>query len=401
MEGTGALGGTGSSVGSGGPGVSEGPGVDDAEKIGDENPLVTITVCVRDGVQWVDECMAALVAQDWPNFEVVAVDDGSSDGSGEVLAAWHDPTAKEHPCPVRVFPQGPLGLSAGRMLALQQAKGEWVAITDIDVRPERTWITQLMAARHPLSEGEDVVAVTGRTVFEPGDSIVSKIRATEIARKYRSRPRLTSLANGPCSIFRKQALMAIGGFDPNWYHAEDMQVSLLLLEAGGCIIYSPDAVVNHVPEESLQRFMMKRTRDTRAHLRIVRQFPRRRRKGPGFDFIGSTWLVLTHFPLLILQFAVLPLIIRLFHEGLFITPAEQMMAWPEATLFIIGFSASICETAIRMLGPFRSFVNWNPLRKSKNMKFGLLLYAWSFALWKGLFLGCMDALLGRNGHRRR
>ena len=93
--------------------------------------------------------------------------------------------------------------------------------------------------------------------------------------------------------------------------------------------------------------------------------------------------------------------VRLFMEGTVKISAEEMLSWPEATMFIVGFVASTCETAIRMLGPFRSFVNWNPFRKSKNLKFGMLLYAWSFALWKGLILGGLDAFLGRNGHRLR
>ena len=37
-------------------------------------------------------------------------------------------------------------------------------------------------------------------------------------------------------MFEKEALMAVGGFDPSWYHAEDMEVSLRLLQAGGTIV---------------------------------------------------------------------------------------------------------------------------------------------------------------------
>ena len=52
-------------------------------------------------------------------------------------------------------------------------------------------------------------------------------------------------------MFKTNELIAIGGFNPEWYHAEDMEVSLKLIEAGGTIVYTPYAVVNHVPETGL------------------------------------------------------------------------------------------------------------------------------------------------------
>lgn len=47
--------------------------------------LVTITVCVRDGVQWIDGCLEALLNQSYRPLEIIAVDDGSSDQSCEAL----------------------------------------------------------------------------------------------------------------------------------------------------------------------------------------------------------------------------------------------------------------------------------------------------------------------------
>ncbi|MCP2504220.1 MAG: glycosyltransferase family 2 protein, partial [Candidatus Poseidoniaceae archaeon] len=52
-------------------------------------PLVSVTVCVRDGIDWVDGCVESLIAQTYRPLEIIAVDDGSSDGSKEKLLAWH------------------------------------------------------------------------------------------------------------------------------------------------------------------------------------------------------------------------------------------------------------------------------------------------------------------------
>ena len=100
-----------------------------------------MTVCVRDGEDWVDGCLEALKAQTYRPLEIIAVDDGSTDASKERLLKWKDEDAEPS---IRVLTQSAKGLSAGRQWAVEEAKGEWVAITDIDVRPEPDWIETMV-----------------------------------------------------------------------------------------------------------------------------------------------------------------------------------------------------------------------------------------------------------------
>ena len=167
----------------------------------------------RDAEHWVDHCLESLVKQTYRPLEIIAVDDGSSDDGYSKLEAWE---GEHNGITVQVLKQPATGLSAGRNLALEHSKGEWVAITDIDCRPDPYWISEMYLVSEGL-EDENVLAVTGRTIFDEGDTTTSRLRARSIARKYTSRPRLTSLANGPCSMFERQALISVGGFDPKWY----------------------------------------------------------------------------------------------------------------------------------------------------------------------------------------
>ena len=379
----------------------------------EDSPLVTITVCVRDGVEWVDGCMRSLLEQTYRPLEIVAVDDGSSDGSGERLQAFHDPNGD---VPVRVMRRPAEGLSAGRNAATQAAKGSWIAITDIDVRPMPDWIEALMAARDGL-ENEDVTAVTGRTVFEEGGDLVSRLRSIEIERKYRSRPRRTTLANGPCSMFRADALRDAGGFDPSWYHAEDMEVSLTMVAMGGSIVYTPDAMVRHVPEEGRQRFAAKRRRDARAHVRIARRWPRRARKGMRFDFLGTPLLVLAMMPLRLASYAFFaaalgPAMLWWAQNGaggdvalpaeLAATTGTALIAWGGMVLFceatMWGSALGAVTREVMANARRRNRLTWVISREAFALR--LLLFSWSWALWSGLVLGGWDALTGRNGHRR-
>ena len=114
-------------------------------------PMVSITVCVRNGAHWIRGCLDSLKAQTYTSFEILVVNDGSNDGAESVLDPYHDPEGLNG-VPVRVHHQPPLGLSAGRQWAVEHAVGDWVAITDIDVRPEPDWIANLVANVQPVDE---------------------------------------------------------------------------------------------------------------------------------------------------------------------------------------------------------------------------------------------------------
>lgn len=357
-------------------------------------PFVSITVCVRNGAGWVDHCLNALSKQLYQAFEIIVVDDGSTDGTSNALRKWDDPMGVRGP-KTKILTQGPLGLSAARQYAIEHASGEWIAITDIDVRPEPNWLSHLMNAYQACSEDEHVVAVTGRTMFGIGSDPVSLLRSMEIERKYKSRTRYTTLANGPCSMFQKSSLDDIGGFGKAWYHAEDMEVSLQLLLNGGRILYAPEAVVHHVPETGLRRFLGKRKRDARAHTRIVRKYPRRKRAKNSFDFLGSSFSVL----LATLLFAMMIV------TGVSSMTTNSILSVERAQyqqFFILFFLLFECLMWTGTLGS----VHFQSLRHSTSMKIvtsiriRIIIILWGIALMTGILQGCIDAVFAKHGHPR-
>jgi cellulose synthase/poly-beta-1,6-N-acetylglucosamine synthase-like glycosyltransferase len=170
--------------------------------------------------------------------------------------------------PEKEIPQNHQGVSAGRDLALRSATGEIILYTDSDCAVDVQWVNQILA---PLSDPQ-VGAVTGRTIFGTDHRCTSWLRSLDIESRYAERKQYTELANGTNCAFRRELLIQLGGFNPRWFHAEDTEVSYLILQKGFKIYYQPTAIVRHVPEGNWKSYIRKRYRGTKAHLRMMPKY---------------------------------------------------------------------------------------------------------------------------------
>ena len=92
-----------------------------------ENPLITVIVPVYNILEYLPRCVHSITGQTYRNLEILLVDDGSTDGTGELC----DRLGEEDPR-IRVFHKENGGSSTARNLALQHAKGEYVGFVDSD-----------------------------------------------------------------------------------------------------------------------------------------------------------------------------------------------------------------------------------------------------------------------------
>lgn len=92
-----------------------------------DTPLITVTICTYNGEAYLEKTINSVLAQDYANFEVVIVDDGSSDGTVSMIERF----AGQHTC-IRPFYRKNHGLPASRNFSFKQAEGEWIAIIDQD-----------------------------------------------------------------------------------------------------------------------------------------------------------------------------------------------------------------------------------------------------------------------------
>ncbi|MBI5027472.1 MAG: glycosyltransferase family 2 protein, partial [Actinobacteria bacterium] len=102
-------------------------------------PLVSVVVPVFNVERWLPRCLDSLLAQDHRPLEVIAVDDGSRDGSADVLRRYAAAHAE-----VRVVLQEHRGLGPARNAALTLATGEYVTMVDADDWIEPTFVSDTL-----------------------------------------------------------------------------------------------------------------------------------------------------------------------------------------------------------------------------------------------------------------
>ena len=109
-------------------------------------PLVTVAICTYNGERYLAATLESVVAQTYPNMEVVVVDDGSRDGTISIVRQYAERDAR-----IRWFVRENAGLPASRNYAFAQARGEWIAIIDQDdlCYPERLARQLAVAAAYP------------------------------------------------------------------------------------------------------------------------------------------------------------------------------------------------------------------------------------------------------------
>lgn len=116
---------------------------------------LSVIVPVYNVARWIDRCLESLVSQNFPDFEIVCVNDGSTDGSRERLAAWEarDPR-------VRVIDQPNQGPSAARNAGIRAARGDYVSFLDADDRYLPGACGRIVSALDKT--GSDVLVFGGR-----------------------------------------------------------------------------------------------------------------------------------------------------------------------------------------------------------------------------------------------
>jgi GT2 family glycosyltransferase len=225
------------------------------EKLGQDNaalphrplpraPFVSVIVCSYNGGKTLQKCLESLGKLDYPHYEVILVDDGSTDDTREIAARFPD---------VRYFHQTNHGLSHARNHGAAVAKGEIFAYTDSDCMADADWLYYLLST---LLSG-NYAGVGGPNVSPPAQNWVQACVAAAPGGPSHVLLTDTVAEHIPgCNMaWYRWAFENVGGFDPEYHKAgDDVDFCWRVLQAGHEIAFSPTAVVWHHRRFTLRAF---------------------------------------------------------------------------------------------------------------------------------------------------
>ncbi len=228
----------------------------------DRQPRVSVLVCSYNGAATIGETLARVMRLDYPDVEVVVVDDGSTNGVGRVAERF----------PVRLITQPNRGLSAARNAALHAATGEVVAYVDDDAYPDPHWLTYLV--RTLLSGPYVGAGGPNLAVPEDGETAECVAHAPGGATHVLLDDTVAEHIPGCNMAFFRRALLDVGGFDTQFRIAgDDVDLCWRLQDAGGVIAFCPTAQVWHHRRPTVRAFWKQQVNYGRAEADLERKWP--------------------------------------------------------------------------------------------------------------------------------
>ena len=253
-----------------------------------DDPFVSIIMPVYNARRTIFDALSRLFDQDYPadRYEVIVVDDGSTDGSDELIRKF----------PVRFFRRNHKGASAARNEGLRQAAGEIVILLDSDCTVGRNWI-RLHVDAQAAFEGQGCIG--GSFDFPPKGT-----RFIELCEYYscwyeqhpQCPPRMDyEYLPSTNFSFPRSFAESIGGFAEDLQTGEDVDFCQRLTHEGKKIIFQPHIAMYHIGRETLRDYL-------KHHYRWGKHAPTVRRWGSArrFHFLfrpSMGWALCMAFPI--------------------------------------------------------------------------------------------------------
>jgi glycosyltransferase involved in cell wall biosynthesis len=191
-----------------------------------EQPVVSVVIPAYNAAWCVAEAIDSVLAQDYQDFEVIVVDDGSTDDTANVLASYGDS--------IRVVHQANGGLSNARNAGIREARGEFVAFLDAD----DWWLPGKLNRQVKLMQAEPALGFcsTAARVEDPQGQLVNfwecpRVQGSLLVHLFNENAAVAGSGSGV--LVKRDLLLQVGDFDESLKSLEDIDMWMRLAAVAG------------------------------------------------------------------------------------------------------------------------------------------------------------------------
>jgi len=215
-------------------------------------PLVSVIVVNYNGKGFLDRCLSSLLLTDYSNFEVILVDNGSSDGSADFVKDrfGHDPRLKTIRNTVN------LGFAEANNIGIRRTHGKYVALLNNDTLVDKRWLSELTKA---MENDVSIAAAQSKLLLmdqptrydcaggfmDYSGVVYARGRFAPDKGQYEKAEEIFTCI-GAAMIVRREVLRKVGLFDSTYFfYYEEIDLCWRIRLAGYKVVYVPSSVVYH------------------------------------------------------------------------------------------------------------------------------------------------------------
>lgn len=224
--------------------------------MGSRSTGLSVVVRTFNSEKTIKDCIRSLLDQDYPDYEILIVDGGSTDSTLQIVQTY----------PVKVLQEVPSENPCNR--GIEEARSAVVALIDDDCTAEPTWLTRIV--RH--FQDRKLAAVGGQELAPSGSKYWP--RCFEALRKVETKflfhwGSVEQIST--CNVaYRKEALLEVGGFNNYLFSGEETELNWRLSKKGWKVVFDPELVVTHKRKPSLPRYFRQQFRTEFGMAQVIR-----------------------------------------------------------------------------------------------------------------------------------
>jgi len=207
-------------------------------------PKVSIVVPCYNAQDTVLMCAKGCLSQDYPNLEIIFVDDGSTDRTLRLLREFDD---------IKVISQNNKGPAAARNLGWRSSQGEIICFTDSDCIPNRTWVTRFVKCYFDQA----IDGVGGSYDIVNSDKWLSRCIHEEIIYRHKNMPKFVDYLGSFNVSYKRDVLVELSGFDESFLRAsgEDNDLAYRAVKYGYKLMFDKENLVAHHHPEKISKYI--------------------------------------------------------------------------------------------------------------------------------------------------